>query len=157
MSPTDRNGLEILERAECLQLLATGTVGRLAYCRGGVPAVIPVNVALAGERVLFRLGTGAALAAIYSRELVVLEVDAIDLDGCCDWSVNIVGSPTEVPAALAGAAGQGLRSWLRPDTTRLFSLGTEHVEGRRLPPPRPATSAMTAAGLSSIDVEGDDG
>lgn len=133
MSPMDRNGLEILEPAECLRLFATATVGRLAYTSGGIPAVIPVNVALA-EQVLFRLGTGAALAAIYDHQLVALEVDAIDLDACCGWSVNVVGTPTEVPAALAGAVGHLVRSWLRPDTTRLFSLQTTHVTGRRLLP-----------------------
>ena len=138
MGPVDRNGLEVLERAECLQLLATSKIGRLAYSRGGTLAVIPVNVACADDRMLFRLGTGAALAAVYDKQLLTLEVDAIDLDTWCGWSVNIVGTPEEIPAALAGTVGQGLRSWLRPESTRLFSLRTDHLEGRRLAPRRPA-------------------
>lgn len=132
----DRNGLEILARDECLRLLATATVGRLAYMRSGVPAVVPINIALVTDQVMFRLGTGAALAAIYDRQLVAVEVDLVDLDACCGWSVNVVGAPTEVPAALAGAAGPALRSWLRPDVTRLFGLGSDHVSGRRLLPVR---------------------
>ena len=138
MGPVDRNGLEVLERAECLQLLATSKIGRLAYSRGGTLAVIPVNVACADDRMLFRLGTGAALAAVYDKQLLTLEVDAIDLDTWCGWSINIVGAPEEIPAALAGTVGQGLRSWLRPESTRLFSLRTDHLEGRRLAPPRRA-------------------
>jgi hypothetical protein len=145
MSPVDRNGLEILERDACLELLATATIGRLAYTSGGVPAVVPVNVALAGDLVLFRLGKGSALATVYSGKLVALETDAIDPDTCCGWSVNVVGAPAEIPAALAGAAGQGLKSWLRSDTTRLFSLKTDDVKGRRLLP-RPADGTESSGG-----------
>jgi hypothetical protein len=145
MSTVDRNGLEILERAECLRLLATATMGRLAYVHSGIPAVIPVNVALAEDTLLFRLGTGGALAAIYARQPVTLEVDAIDLDACCGWSINITGSPLEIAAATAASAGQELRSWLRPNATRLFRLGTEHLEGRRLAGPVPAHPSPIAS------------
>ena len=34
--------------------------------------------------------TVGALAAIYTRQLAVLEVDAIDLDACCGWSLSVV-------------------------------------------------------------------
>jgi len=132
MSALDRNGLEILERAECLGLLAGVTLGRLAYTHGGVPAVIPINVALEGDEILFRLGTGAALVALYDRQVVALEIEAIDLDACCGWSINVVGAPAEIPAARAAESGQKLRSWLRPDATRLFRLATAHIDGRRL-------------------------
>lgn len=141
----DRNGLEILGRDECLRLLGSVTVGRLVYVRGGVPAAVPVNIALAGDQVVFRLGTGAALAAIYDRQLLAVEVDAVDLDACCGWSINVVGAPAEVPAVLAPIAGRRLRSWLRPDQARLFALRTDDVTGRRLSPP-PPTGASAAAG-----------
>ena len=134
MTAVDRNGLEILDRAQCMGLLADVTVGRLAYARGGVPAVVPVNVALVDERILFRLGTGAALAAIYDRQVIALEVDEIDADGRRGWSINVVGNPTEISVAVAGHAGVALQSWLRADNSRLFSLATNHVKGRRLCP-----------------------
>ena len=141
MGPVDRNGLEILERAECLQLLATAAFGRLAYSCGGIPAVVPVNVASAHDRMLFRLGAGAALAAIYDRQLLTLEVDAIDLDACCGWSVNIVGTPGGDPRSTRRNRRAGAQVMVAAESTRLFSLRTDHVEGRRLAPPRPPISA----------------
>jgi hypothetical protein len=127
----DRNGLEILGREQCLRLLARVEVGRLGYVRSGVPAVVPVMVALDGERLLFRLTTGAALAAICAGQLLVLEVDEIDRERGEGWSVNVVGLPVEVPGVLARALGEcvtrppGLRAG------RLFELDTRHIEGRR--------------------------
>ena len=154
MRTVDRNGLEILERAECLQLLATAPIGRLAYVHTDIPAVIPVNIALSGDTMLFRLSTGSALTAIYSRQTIALEVDAIDLDACCGWSITIAGSPLEVAAANAASAGQDLRSWLRPNATRLFRLGTAHLEGRRLAGPihaPPSPIAGRSATVSSFE------
>lgn len=74
----DRNGLQVLDRATCLDLLATAVFGRLAYVSGGTPRVIPLNLVLEDEAVLFRLSTGGALTAITSRQLVALEVDELD-------------------------------------------------------------------------------
>src|SRR3546814_12629558 len=102
---TDRNGLEILDRQACLDLLATVAIGRLAYLTGGVPRVAPLNVALDGDRVVFRLSTGHALAAIDSRQFVTLEVDDFDLDPCCGWRVAVPCVVRAVPATLAASPG----------------------------------------------------
>ena len=39
----DRNGLEILDRASCLQLLGSAHVGRIALTMGALPVVFPVH------------------------------------------------------------------------------------------------------------------
>lgn len=127
----DRNGLEILGHAECIRLLERAHVGRLGYARGDVPAVVPVVIALDGDRVLFPLTTGGALAAICAGQLLVLEVDEIDLERCEGWSVNVVGLPAEVPGVLAEDAGACLTRWPGLRIGRLFQLDTRHVEGRR--------------------------
>lgn len=137
MRTVDRNGLEILGRTECLRLLTSACIGRLAYIHNGIPAVIPLNVASSGDTMLFRLSTGSALTAIYGRQTIALEVDAIDVDAHAGWSITIAGSPIEVEAAIAEDAGHELRSWLRPSAARLFRLGTEHLDGRRLAGPHP--------------------
>lgn len=128
----DRNGLEVLDRRACLDLLATVAIGRLAYVTGGVARVIPLNVAVDGESVLFRLSTGGALAAIESGRLVTLEADDFDGDTCCGWSVVVTGVATEIPAAVAAEPGARCRSWLRGRVGRVFRLSTDEVEGRRL-------------------------
>lgn len=137
--PRDRNGLEVLDRAECLRLLADARIGRLAYIGRGLPSIIPVNIALDEDQVVFRLSTGGALVAINGGQLVALEVDQVNVEDCCGWSVTVVGLPAEVPGALAGSAGVSLACWLRSDQARLFRLGSEHVEGRRLLPGSPTT------------------
>lgn len=127
----DRNGLEVLGHAECIGLLEHARVGRLGYSRGDVPAVVPVMVALHGDRVLFPLTTGAALAAICAGQLLVLEVDEIDLERGEGWSVNVVGLPVEVPGALVHDVDGCLTPWPGLRAGRLFQLDTRHVEGRR--------------------------
>jgi len=129
---TDRSGLEILDRRACFDLLATVAIGRLAYVAGRVPRVIPLNVSLDGDRVLFRLSTGNALAAIESGQLVTLKVDDFDPLTCCGWSVTVRGVATEIPAVVAAHAGTGCHSWLRGSVGRVFRLPTGEVEGRRL-------------------------
>ena len=39
----DRNGLEVLERDECLQLVRDASLGRLGLTSGALPTVLPVN------------------------------------------------------------------------------------------------------------------
>ena len=54
--------LEELEHDECLKLLATMSIGRVAIViddRG--PLVVPVNYALDGDVVVFRSGAGSKL------------------------------------------------------------------------------------------------
>lgn len=131
----DRNGLEVLDRAACLDLLATAPLGRLAYLSRTVPRVIPLNLMLDGDRLLFRLGTGGALAAVESGQLVTLEADEFDHESGSGWSVSVVGIASEIPAALAAEPGRRLRSWLRGTTGRVFRLRTDEIEGRRLLPP----------------------
>lgn len=130
----DRNGLEILDRRTCLSLLATVAIGRLAYVSGSVARVIPINVALDGDTVLFRLSTGNALAAIESGQLVTIEVDAFDCETCCGWSVTVTGVAAEIPAALADQPAARCHSWLRGRIGRVFRLPTDEVDGRRLLP-----------------------
>jgi hypothetical protein len=60
----DREGvasLETLGRSECLNLLATAQVGRVALVVDGHPEILPVNYALDGDAVLFRTAEGSVL------------------------------------------------------------------------------------------------
>ena len=139
----DRNGVEILDRRTCLTLLATVAIGRLAYASGSIARVIPINVALDGDTVLFRPSTGNALAAVESGQLVTIEVDDFDCETCCGWSVTVTGVATEIPAALADQPDARCHSWLRGSIGRVFRLPTGQVEGRRLLPGA-ATGAPSA-------------
>jgi nitroimidazol reductase NimA-like FMN-containing flavoprotein (pyridoxamine 5'-phosphate oxidase superfamily) len=88
--------LETLSREECLALLATRQVGRLVYTDPDGPAAVPVNYALAGEDVVFRVAGGAKQAAM-ELPIIAFEVDAVDDDVHTGWSVLIRGRGAEVP------------------------------------------------------------
>ena len=98
----DRNGLEVLDREECLRLLATATLGRLGLTSGALPTVLPVNFRLDSERVLVRTGRGSKLDAATQNTVVAFEVDDFDPLFQSGWSVVIVGMAREVtdPAEL---------------------------------------------------------
>ncbi len=71
----DRNGLEVLNREECLRLLRHATLGRVAITSGALPQVLPVNFRLFGDRIVFRTGLGTKLDAATSNNVVAFEVD----------------------------------------------------------------------------------
>jgi hypothetical protein len=81
---------EILSRQECLHLLASQQVGRLAVVVGQSPMVVPVNYAIDGDVVVFRSGPGTKLSAAQHRN-VAFEVDQIDLHERQGWSVLVTG------------------------------------------------------------------
>ncbi|MEA3076502.1 MAG: uncharacterized protein QOF60_1410 [Actinomycetota bacterium] len=88
--------LEELERDECLKLVASMSIGRLAVTvdeRG--PLVVPVNYVLDGEAVVFRSGPGSKLYALRDTP-VSFEVDLIDPVHHTGWSVLIRGVAYEV-------------------------------------------------------------
>ena len=54
---------EIFDHDECMRLLATQKVGRLAVVAGQYPSVTPVNFALDDGTIVFRSGAGMKLDA----------------------------------------------------------------------------------------------
>src|SRR4030095_14183770 len=70
----DRNGLEVLDRDECLRLLARATLGRLGFTSGALPTVLPVSYHLDGDRILVRTRRGGRLDAALCDAVVAFEV-----------------------------------------------------------------------------------
>ena len=96
------NGLEILSRAECRDLLRRASVGRVAVTVGALPAIFPVNYALLGNSIIFLTGEGTKLRAALKRAVVAFQVDHIDEVTGTGWSVMAVGLVEEItdPAEL---------------------------------------------------------
>jgi uncharacterized protein len=86
---------EPIERAECFELLASQTVGRLAVSRWTGPLVVPVNFVLDGESIVFRSGPGTKLRSLAARP-VSFQVDEIDPESRTGWSVLARGRAQEV-------------------------------------------------------------
>ena len=54
---------EVLDEAECLALLRTAAIGRVAFTEGALPAIEPVPFRMAGGQVLIPTRRGSRLAA----------------------------------------------------------------------------------------------
>ena len=74
----DRNGLEVLDRDECIRLLGTATLGRLAVTSGSLPTVFPVNFLLDDDRIVVSTSRGTKLDAAIQDAVVAFEVDDFD-------------------------------------------------------------------------------
>jgi nitroimidazol reductase NimA-like FMN-containing flavoprotein (pyridoxamine 5'-phosphate oxidase superfamily) len=132
----DRNGLEVLDRAECLRLLDGRLIGRLGLTVGALPTVLPVNYRLVGDRVLFRTSVGTKLQAATTNAVVAFEVDDMDPLWHTGWSVVVTGVAREVtdPDELAVLEHANIPRWVPTGETRIVEVSTEMVTGRRITP-----------------------
>jgi len=130
----DRNGLEVLERDECLRLLAFATIGRVGFTSGALPAVLPVNFHLDGERILVSTGRGSKLDAALHNAVVAFEVDAFDPMYHSGWSVAVTGVATAVThvADLDRVDREPLARWAPAGEEAIIAISTELVSGRRI-------------------------
>jgi len=83
--------LEELDREECLRLLATQSLGRVAMAEPGyAPHVVPVNYVMLRDSVVFRSDRGTKLRLLNTGP-VSFEVDFADPFHRTGWSVLIQG------------------------------------------------------------------
>lgn len=87
----DRDGLVVLDRAECLRLLASATLGRIGLTSRALPMVLPVSFRFDGQRILIRTGSDTRLAAATRDAVVAFEVDDVDPIWHTGWSVMVTG------------------------------------------------------------------
>lgn len=134
-----RTGLEVLDRDECLDLVRTQHVGRVAIVDGGHPLVFPVNFVVDGEDVIFRTGEGTKLHAA-GRTSACFEVDHIDVETRSGWSVMVNGRLEEVTAhdtaAFRRIAALGVEPWADGPKEHWMRVTAHTVTGRRISPRR---------------------
>lgn len=132
LSPGD---LAALTRDECLDLLRSKHLGRMAYvARDGVPDIAPVNYVVAGSDVLIRSGPGPKLQAAERRALVAFEVDEVDEMACTGWSVVLVGTALRLsPAQLQSVPeADAPRPWANGPRHSVVRIRPTRITGRRL-------------------------
>jgi uncharacterized protein len=125
--------LHELDRTECLALLATSNLGRLALTRRALPRIVPARYLVHNDRVVIHLSTGLDDVGWIDGEVVALQVSAFDEDQTHGWSVSVTGrahgtpNPTrtdELPAA----------PWIPHGGGDLITLSTDVIWGERLGP-----------------------
>ena len=130
----DRNGLEVLDRVECLRLLSLATLGRIGFTSGALPTVLPINFYLDGERILLRTGQGSKLDLALKNAVVAFEVDDFDPIYHSGWSVAVTGVVSEVSnsAELDAAYQMPIARWAPAGDEAVLAISTEFVSGRRI-------------------------
>jgi nitroimidazol reductase NimA-like FMN-containing flavoprotein (pyridoxamine 5'-phosphate oxidase superfamily) len=131
----DGAGLEILDRDECLRLLADGGTGRIALTVRALPAILPVRYVLDGERIVIRTGTTSTLAAATRSAVVAFEADGHDDEPRREWSVVATGVAEHVTDVLEQARLESLTlpRWGGTDDGCLVVISIDQLGGRRLP------------------------
>jgi uncharacterized protein len=132
----DRNGLEVLNREECFDLLATVPVGRVGLSMNALPVVLPVNFWLdrPNERLVIRTAEGTKLRAALSSAVVAFEADHVDPMGHTGWSVLVQGQSSALvdPSEIRGIAKLPLRPWANDASDHWITIDIEVVSGRRV-------------------------
>jgi len=138
MATRSENGIEILGRQECLGLLATDEIGRLAVVVANTPLVMPVNYALDDETVVFRTDPGTKLDQ-GPRARASFEVDSFDRARRTGWSVVATGRLEEVTHYDATTFDRVRRlvvdPWAGGEKTHWMRLVPDRVTGRRIMEP----------------------
>ena len=130
----DRNGLEVLDREECLRLLTTTTLGRIGMTTAALPTILPVNFRFDGERILIRTGAGTKLDAATLDQVVAFEVDQMDEVYHAGWSVVVTGLASRLPPVDIDRhlSDWPLPRWAPVDAAQVMSIEPALVSGRRL-------------------------
>ena len=128
--------LEDLSPDECFRLLAAAHVGRLVYQDDLGPLAVPVNYAMAGQDIVFRVEGGAKRAAM-QQPMLAFEVDHVDEDRKCGWSVLVLGVGAEVdlervPTLLQAMDGHFPTPWAVGIHNVWLQIVPHSVTGRRL-------------------------
>ena len=123
--------LDHLREDECLQLLAPGGTGRLAFELAGRLSVRSVTYTVHGRQFVFRTRAATAIAR-YGDGPVAFEVDRLDGAARDGWSVLVSGRcrPGSLQETVTWRSGTD--PWAGDDQEILVVIEPEHISGRRI-------------------------
>jgi nitroimidazol reductase NimA-like FMN-containing flavoprotein (pyridoxamine 5'-phosphate oxidase superfamily) len=129
-----------LSRAECLELLAQSSFGRvvLSSPSSSKPIIRPVNYRFDehSKSVVFRSVEGSKFHALARSANALFEIDALDERGHTGWSVIISGATEQVtgPADIRRLEELGLALWAPGERPHWIRIRARTVSGRRIEP-----------------------
>jgi nitroimidazol reductase NimA-like FMN-containing flavoprotein (pyridoxamine 5'-phosphate oxidase superfamily) len=124
-----------LTRDDCVELLASGSFGRLAL--GTDPPVIrPVNYRFdePSQSVVFRTNRGSKLHALLRAGKAAFEIDGADPTARCGWSVIVLGVAEEIstPSEIRRLERLGPEPWAPGPKPHWMRIRARTVTGRRI-------------------------
>jgi len=125
-----------LSETECLALLGSAEVGRIAVVRSdGRPEIVPVNFVVDGRTVAFRTDS-AILVTSAPLGHVAFEVDAIDPIAREGWDVVVTGVANDITDTIDRWSEQvrsgDLTPWAPGAKERWIAIANPKITGRRL-------------------------
>src|SRR5262245_2989492 len=121
-----------LGEAECLELLGTKQVGRVAYNDPGGPVVLPVNYVVHDQMVLFRVAPFSRLADRLRDGPASFEVDHVDEETLTGWSVLVRGHAAHADRWDLPDAGSRPTPWAEGGRNLHVRLSPHAITGLRL-------------------------
>jgi uncharacterized protein len=130
--------LAVLDEAECRRLLATASIGRVAFTEGAMPAIQPASFAVSGNDVLIPTGLGSKMAAGSRGAVLAFEVDDYDLTERTGWNVTVIGPSRLISDSrhVTALNALGVLPWAPATTHCYIALHMAVVRGRRISSPR---------------------
>jgi uncharacterized protein len=125
-------GTEIVSEEDCLDLLGSESIGRLALVVDDRIEIFPVNYAVNSGAVLFRTNDGRKLRGGGTEE-VAFEVDCIEADAHAGWSVVVHGHLEDI-TDLGRTAPDAVKPWAGRKEF-LVRITPRSITGRRVIPP----------------------
>ncbi|MEO3812256.1 pyridoxamine 5'-phosphate oxidase family protein [Sphaerisporangium sp. B11E5] len=135
--PPRRPETRELTPPECLRLISSGGVGRVAFGAAGAPAVMPVNFMTRHGTIVFRVAEDGLLHRVlrgappdHPAE-ISFEVDHVDEAGRSGWSVLVQGPARRLPPGETTPA-PGVEPWVGGERDVYVEITPRSVTGRRV-------------------------
>jgi transcriptional regulator with XRE-family HTH domain len=123
--------LEPMRHEECVVLLATGSIGRIAFDGADELVVFPVNYCYHDGLIVFRTAADSTVAQ-YDLEPVAFEIDQIDEGFQDGWSVLVNGALRPATPEEAAAVRDQVTPWAGGTRDTYMVVAPDHVTGRRI-------------------------
>jgi nitroimidazol reductase NimA-like FMN-containing flavoprotein (pyridoxamine 5'-phosphate oxidase superfamily) len=126
--------VETLSADQCLELLCSRDLGRIALVIGDQPEIFPVNYAVDRSIVVFRVAPGTKPALTTNRR-IAFEVDELDSRAAIAWSVMVKGTVRDVTRSrdpfTAFLRTAGVRTAPPGDHPLWMAIYPSEISGRR--------------------------
>jgi uncharacterized protein len=124
---------EAIARDQCLDLVESNHLGRVAWQAADLLQILPVTYAMHQGYVYFRTTPDGILSELAQPTRVALEVDKLDQQTRSGWSIVLHGRTSAVsePDALAHLwAADSLVPWAGGNRTLFICIRPDRVSGR---------------------------
>lgn len=126
--------VSVLTERDCIKLLNTKSVGRLAFIVDGRPEIFPVTYAFEDRVVVFRTSSGMKLErGPYAH--AAFEVDDIDGGSGVAWSVVVHGTAQDISSSIDALSERLRKIVISPAApgrrTSWMAIYADRITGRR--------------------------